>query len=67
MNSTFSKLCVYSDNKKIPLTLNFFFTKSKDRPVNILEGFINLIRDDMGYGKEILIPKSNEYEYIVSL
>ena len=65
INSIFSKLCVYSDNKKIPLTFKrFFLKKPEDRPIGILEEFINLIRHDMGYGKEILTTKSNEYEYI---
>lgn len=65
VNTCFSKLCIYSDNKEIPMLYKKFFLKDDDgRPIQVLEDFVNLLRKDLGYGDGVIKPRSNEYQYI---
>lgn len=65
VNTCFSKLCIYSDNKEIPMLYKKFFLKDPEgKPIQILEDFVNLLRKDLGYGDGIIEPRKDEYQYI---
>ena len=65
VNTCFSKLCIYADNKEIPRLFKQMFLHSPDsKPIAILEDLVNSIRKDLGYGDGIISPRTNEYEYI---
>ncbi len=65
VNTCFFKLCIYSDNKEIPMLYKKFFLKDTDgKPIQILEDFVNLLRKDLGYGDGIIEPRKDEYQYI---
>jgi hypothetical protein len=65
VNTCFSKLCIYSDNKEILMLYKKFFLRDPNaKPIQILEDFVNLLRKDLGYGDGIIEARKNEYEYI---
>lgn len=65
VNSCFSKLCIYSDDKEIILLFKeIFLPINTTRPIAVLEDLINLMRKDLGYGKGIISLETNEYQYI---
>ncbi len=65
VNTCFSKLCIYSDDKEIlKLYKKFFLHDPKGKPIQVLEDFVNLLRKDLGYGEGIITPRTNEYQYI---
>jgi hypothetical protein len=66
INSCFSKLCIYSDDKGIPETyLNLFNTSDPNiKPILEMVTFINLLRQDMGYGKAIIDTTRDGYRFI---
>lgn len=66
VNTCFSKLCIYSDNLEIPILYKKLFIKEPDgRPIQIIEDFVNLLREDLGYGNGIITPRTDEYQYIL--
>ena len=66
INSCFSKLCIYSDNSEIPMTFQkLFLTNNEDlRPILEMVTFINLLREDLGYGEAIIDTIQDKYKYI---
>lgn len=65
VNTCFSKLCIYSDDRNIlKLYKKLFLYDPKGKPIQVLEDFVNLLRKDLGYGEGIITPRTNEYEYI---
>ena len=66
VNSCFSKLCIYSDNKQIPMIFQkLFITNDKSlRPVLEMVTFINLVREDLGYGVAIIDTVQDRYKFI---
>ena len=66
INSCFSKLCIYSDDEKIPLTfLKVFDTDDiKLKPILEMSSFINLLRKDLGYGVAIIDTAQDRYKFI---
>ncbi|HMO40447.1 MAG TPA: hypothetical protein PKE17_13620 [Saprospiraceae bacterium] len=65
VNTCFSKLCIYSDDEKIPrLFKQFFLHDPNGKPIQVLEDFVNLLRKDLGYGDGIIKPRTDEYQYI---
>jgi len=65
VNTCFSKLCIYSDDREIlKLYKKFFKYDPTGKPIQVLEDFINLLRKDLGYGEGIITTRTNEYEYI---
>ncbi|HUM97950.1 MAG TPA: hypothetical protein PK275_08840 [Chitinophagaceae bacterium] len=66
INSCFSKLCIYSDDEKIPLTFyKLFDTNDKNlRPILEMSIFINLVRKDLGYGNAIIDTTLDRYRFI---
>lgn len=65
VNTCFAKLCIYSDKKEIPILFKQFFLHDPNaKPIQILEDFVNLLREDLGYGEGIIKPRTDEYQYI---
>lgn len=65
VNTCFSKLCIYSDNKEITRLFKvFFLPKANEKPIQTLQKFINLLRQDLGYENNIITSGTNDYEYI---
>jgi len=66
VNSCFSKLCIYSNDKEIPLTFyKLFNTDNKSiRPIMEMSKFVNLLRKDMGYGEKIIDTTFDQYKFI---
>ena len=66
INSCFSKLCIYSDDKNIPLTFyKIFDTNDKSlKPILEMSKFINLTRKDMSYGNSIIDTTNDRYKFI---
>ena len=66
INSCFSKLCIYSNNPQIPVTFfKLFDTNDKTlRPIFEMLTFVNLVREDMGYGKAIIDTTGDRYKFI---
>jgi hypothetical protein len=66
INSCFSKLCIYSDDEKIPLTFyKLFDTNDKSlRPILEMSIFINLVRKDLDYGNAIIDTTQDRYKFI---
>ena len=65
INSCFSKLCIYSDNPKIPLSYQrLFLNDTAIRPVFEMTTFINLVRQDLGYGDAIIDTTADRYKFI---
>jgi hypothetical protein len=67
VNACFSKLCIYSDNRDIPLTFASFFVPQTGvfHPVINMSLFISLIRRDMGYGTAMIDTTGDNYKYIL--
>jgi hypothetical protein len=66
VNSCFSKLCIYSNDKNIPLTFQKIFL-NKDGKVFIIKemsNIVSLIRADLSYDKIDLDSTKDEYLYI---
>lgn len=65
INSCFSKLCIYSDNPEIPLIYQkMFLSGSSRRPILQMVTFINLVRQDLGYGNAIIDTTGDRYKFI---
>lgn len=66
VNSCFSKLCIYSDNKQIPVVFQRLFDSNDKNLKPILEmvTFINLVREDLGYGVAIIDTIQDRYKFI---
>lgn len=66
INSCFSKLCIYSDDKQIPITFyKLFDTNNKNlKPILEMSIFINLVRKDLGYGVAIIDTTQDRYKFI---
>ena len=65
INTCFSKLCIYSDNPKIPLTYQkLFLNDTAMKPVLEMVTFINLVRQDLGYGVAIIDTAGDRYKFI---
>ncbi len=66
INSCFSKLCIYSDNSRIPTTYQRLFNTSDPsiKPVLEMVTFINLVRQDLGYGEAIIDTTGDRYKFI---
>jgi hypothetical protein len=66
VNSCFSKLCIYSNDKEIPLTFyRLFSTDDKSlRPIFEMSKFISLLRKDMGYGDILLDTTQDQFKFI---
>lgn len=60
INSCFSKLCLYVDNKEILEKFPYLFT-SNSSPTTI-GNYISLLREDLGYGESII--DSTKFPYI---
>ena len=66
INSCFSKLCIYSENKQIPLTFYKLLVPAdkKLKPILEMSTFINLVRKDLGYGEAIIDSTQDRYKFI---
>jgi hypothetical protein len=66
INSCFSKLCIYSDDPEIPLTYCKLFNiqNTTIRPILEMSNFINLVRQDLGYGGPIIDTTGDRYKFI---
>lgn len=60
INSCFSKLCLYVDDKKILKDFPYIFTDDVS-PSRVGE-YINLLRKDLGYGEGVITP--DKYPYV---
>ena len=67
INSCFSKLCIYSDNPEIPIIYQRLFLNNKNvRLILEMVTFINLVRNDLGYGAAIIDTVGDRYKFIQS-
>lgn len=66
VNSCFSKLCIYSNDAQIPLKFyTILVPENKNiRPVYEMSIFINLIRNDLGYGDIKIDLSKDQYRFI---
>ena len=64
INSCFSKLCIYSDDKEVlNLYRKLFLTRdSTSRPILDMRNFIIHLRKDLGYGDIKIDPRKDEYQ-----
>jgi len=68
INSCFSKLCIYSDDKEVlDLYRKLFLARdSTSRPILDMRNFIIHLRQDLGYGDIKIDPTKDEYQLIIT-
>lgn len=65
-NNCFAKLCIYAENKNIPILFREMAINNSNekKPVLLMIEFIKLIREDLGYGKPLIDSTDDNYKYI---